>query len=252
MIRRKRRRNPRILVADDHEFVRRGVKGILRSRGNWKVIGEAANGRDAVEKASKLKPDIVIVDISMPDLDGLQATRQIRQENPSIQVVVLTMHESDQMVRLVLEAGAQGYVLKSDIASHLVKAVREVLAGRLFLTPEVSNILFKTTLTAADKPEPIEVDQVGPSPRQREIIRLLAEGLRNKEIAAELGLSIRTVEMHRGIIMRKFSLSSFAQLVQYAIRQNIFSVPSGQNNSGCQVQPKRECLPESSPDGNGS
>ncbi len=119
----RRSKQLRILLADDHELVRRGIRGLLCARRGWKVVGEAANGREAVEKASKLKPDIAIVDISMPDLDGLQATRQIREIAPTTEVVVLTMHESDQMVRRVLEAGARGYVLKSDLAPHLVKAV---------------------------------------------------------------------------------------------------------------------------------
>src|SRR5437660_1061343 len=118
-----------ILVADDHELVRRGIRGLLRARRGWRVIGEAVNGREAVEKAMKLKPDVVIVDISMPDLDGLQATRQIRDATPNTAVVVLTMHESDQMVRRVLDAGALGYVLKSDLAAHLVKAVKNVSVG---------------------------------------------------------------------------------------------------------------------------
>src|SRR5467141_775467 len=133
----------RILVADDHELVRRGVRGILCARRGWKVVGEAVNGREAVEKTSKLKPDVAIVDISMPDLDGLQATRQIREATPNTEVVVLSMHESDQMVRRVLEAGALGYVLKSDLATHLVRAVKDVSGGKLFLTPKVSDIVLK-------------------------------------------------------------------------------------------------------------
>jgi DNA-binding NarL/FixJ family response regulator len=131
----------RILVADDHELVRRGIREQLRARRGWIIVGEAMNGREAVEKASKLKPDVAIVDISMPDLDGLQATRQIREATPSTEVVILTMHESDQMVRRVLEAGARGYVLKSDLAAHLVKAVKDVSAGKLFLTPKVSDMV---------------------------------------------------------------------------------------------------------------
>src|SRR5580693_6832680 len=137
----------RILVADDHELVRRGVRGLLRARRGWTVVGEAANGREAVEKANKLKPDVAIVDISMPDLDGLQVTRQIREAAPDTEVVVLTMHESDQMVRRVLDAGALGYVLKSDLAAHLVKAVKNVSAGKMFLTPRVSDIVVKGFLT---------------------------------------------------------------------------------------------------------
>ena len=125
-----------ILVADDHELVRRGIRGLLRAPRGWKVVGEAANGREAIEKANKLKPDVAIVDLTMPDLDGLQATRKIREESPATKVVVLTMHESDQMVRRVLDAGALGYVLKADLATHLVKAVRDVSTGKLFLTPK--------------------------------------------------------------------------------------------------------------------
>jgi DNA-binding NarL/FixJ family response regulator len=125
-----------ILVADDHELVRRGIRGLLRARRGWTIVGEARNGREAVEKANKLKLDVAIVDISMPDLDGLQATRQIREVVPTTEVVVLTMHESDQMVRPVLDAGALGYVLKSDLARHLVKAVKSASAGKLFLTPK--------------------------------------------------------------------------------------------------------------------
>jgi DNA-binding NarL/FixJ family response regulator len=127
-----------ILVADDLELVRRGIRGLLHAPPAWKVVGEAANGREAIEKANKLKPDIAIVDLIMPDLDGLQATRQIREESPVTKVVVLTMHESDHMVRRVLDAGALWYVLKSDLATHLVKAVKDVSTGKLFPTPKVS------------------------------------------------------------------------------------------------------------------
>src|SRR6267142_5921027 len=183
----------RILVADDHELVRRGIRGQLRARRGWIIVAEAMNGRQAVEKATKLKPDVAILDISMPDLDGLQATRQIREAAPSTEVVVLTMHESDQMVRRVLEAGARGYVLKSDLAAHLVKAVKDVSAGKLFLTPKVSDIILKGFLKTSGPSEPKEHSQTRPTPREVEIIRLLAEGKANKKIAAELGITIRTV-----------------------------------------------------------
>src|SRR6195256_287632 len=138
----------RILVADDHELVRRGIRGLLRTRRGWTVVGEAMNGREAVEKANRLKPDVAILDISMPDLDGLQATRRIREAVPTTKVVVLTMHESDQLVRRVLDAGALGYVLKSDLATHLIKAVKNVSAGKLFLTPRVSDIVVKGFLAS--------------------------------------------------------------------------------------------------------
>jgi DNA-binding NarL/FixJ family response regulator len=189
------------------------------------VIAEAANGREALEKANKLKPDVVIVDVSMPELDGLQATRQIREATPNTEVVVLTMHESDQMVRRVLEAGARGYVLKSDLATHLVNAVEDVSAGKLFLTPRVSDIVLKGFLKTGGQPESKEHSQTRPTPREVEIIRLLAEGKANKEIAAELGITVRTVETHRAKIMLKLGLHSLTELIHYAIRHEIFSPP---------------------------
>jgi DNA-binding NarL/FixJ family response regulator len=215
----------RILVADDHELVRRGIRGLLGARRGWTVVGEAINGREAVEKANRLKPDVAILDISMPDLDGLQATRQIREVTPNTEVVVLTMHESDQMVRRVLEAGALGYVLKSDLAAHLVKAVKVVSAGKLFLTPTVSDIVLKGFLKTRNQPDPLENSQARPTPREVEIIRLLAEGKANKKIAAELGITIRTVETHRAKIMLKLGLHSLTELIHYAIRHGIFSTP---------------------------
>jgi DNA-binding NarL/FixJ family response regulator len=215
----------RILVADDHELVRRGIRGLLRARRGWTVVGEAMNGREAVEKAEKLKPDVGILDISMPDLDGLQATRRIRQAIPTTEVVVLTMHESDQMVRRVLEAGALGYVLKSDLATHLVKAVEYVSAGKPFLTPRVSDIVLKGFLKTGNPSDPTEHSRVRPTPREVEIIRLVAEGKTNKEIAAELGITVRTVETHRAKIMLKLGLHSLAELIHYAIRHKIFTAP---------------------------
>jgi DNA-binding NarL/FixJ family response regulator len=215
----------RILVADDHELVRRGIRELLRARRGWTVVGQAVNGREAVEKAGKLKPDVAILDISMPDLDGLKATRQIRDAAPTTQVVVLTMHESDQMVRRVLDAGALGYVLKSDLAAHLVKAVKNVSAGKLFLTPRVSDIVLKGFLKTRNQPEVTEHSQGRPTPREVEIIRFLAGGKANKEIAVELGITIRTVETHRAKIMLKLGLHSLAELIHYAIRHEIFSPP---------------------------
>ena len=216
----------RIFVADDHELVRHGIRGLLRTRRGWKVVGEAANGQDAVERTSKLKPDVVIVDISMPDLDGLEATRRMREAVPTTEVVVLTMHESDQMVRRVLDAGARGYVLKSDLATHLVKAVKTVSAGELYLTPRVSEIVLQGFLTTGNRSKPTEHSRVGPTSREAEIIRLLAEGKPNKEIAARLEITVRTVETHRATIMHKLGLHSLAELIHYAIRHKIFIAPS--------------------------
>jgi DNA-binding NarL/FixJ family response regulator len=179
------------------------------------------NGREAVEKANRLKPDVAILDISMPDLDGLQATRRIRDAVPTTEVVVLTMHESDQMVRRVLDAGALGYVLKSDLPTQLVKAVKDVSAGKQFLTPRISDIVLKGFLKTGNQVDRTEHSQARPTPREVEIIRLLAEGKANKEIAVRLGITIRTVETHRAKIMLKLGLHSLAELIHYAIRYNV-------------------------------
>jgi DNA-binding NarL/FixJ family response regulator len=216
----------RILVADDHELVRRGIRGLLRARRGWTVVGEATNGLEAVDKANRLKPDVAILDISMPDLDGLQATRRIREAVPTTEVVVLTMHDSDQMVRRVLDAGALGYVLKSDLATHLVKAVNSVSGGKLFLTPRVSDIVLKGFLMTGNQSDSTKHSQARPTRREVEIMCLLAEGKANKEIAVELGITTRTVETHRAKIMLKLGLHSLAELIHYAIRHKIFTPPS--------------------------
>jgi len=213
----------RILVADDHELVRRGTRGLLQAQRGWTVVGEAVNGREAVEKARKLKPDLAIIDIGMPELDGLQATRQIREAAPDTRIVVLTMHESDQMVRRVMEAGARAYVLKSDLAANLVRAVRRVSSGELFLTPKVSEIVLQGFVKAGKEARRTESSKAWPTPRELEVIRLLAEGNANKEIAVELGITVRTVETHRAKIMLKLGLHSITELIHWAIRNEITS-----------------------------
>jgi DNA-binding NarL/FixJ family response regulator len=223
----RRTKRLRILVADDHELVRRGIRGLLRARPGWTVVGEAMNGREAVEKANRLKPDVVILDISMPDLDGLQATRRIREVVPTTKVVVLTMHDSDQMVRRVLHAGALGYVLKSDLATQLVKAVKYVSAGKQFLTPRISDMVLKGFLKIGNQVDKTGRSQARPTLREMEVIRLLAEGKANKEIAVALGITTRTAETHRAKIMLKLGLHSLTELIHYAIRHKIFTPLSG-------------------------
>lgn len=213
-------------MADDHELVRRGIRAVLSTRRGWTVVGEAMNGREAVEKATRLKPDVAILDISMPDLDGVQATRQIRDAVPATEVVVLTMHESDQMVRRVLDAGALGYVSKSDLPTQLVKAVKDVSAGKQFLTPRISDIVLQGFLKTGNQADTMGHSQVPPTSREVEVIQLLAEGKANKEIAIRLGISIRTVETHRAKIMLKVGVHSLAALIHYAIRHKIFTAPS--------------------------
>jgi DNA-binding NarL/FixJ family response regulator len=213
----------RILIADDHGLVRRGARAVLRSRRGWRVVGEATNGRDAVQKAIELKPDVAILDISMPELDGIDVVRQIREAVPDTKVLVLTMHESDQMVRRALDAGAHGYILKSDLTDSLPKAVRAVADGKRFLTPKVSEIVLEGFLKTRSQHSARGAEGTRTTPRETEIIRLLAEGRSNKEIAAELGITVRTVETHRAKIMLKLGLHSLAELIHYAMRHGMVS-----------------------------
>ena len=209
----------RILVADDHEVVRRGLQALLEAQPGWEVSGEAADGREAVEKARQLKPDVVIMDISMPQLNGLEATRQILKINPSARVLILTMHESDQIVHEVLDAGARGYVLKSDAGRDLVGAVEALLRYNSFLSSKVAEMVLDGYRAMAAEDNKLMHDHL--TPREREVLQLLAEGKSSKEVAVELGLSVSTAETHRTNIMRKLDLHSVSDLVRYAVRNNI-------------------------------
>ena len=211
----------RILIADDHGLVRHGARAVLDSQRGWRVVGEASNGTEAVQKAIALKPDVAVVDIGMPELDGIQVARQIRQALPDTQVLVLTMHESDQMVRRALDAGARGYLLKSDLTECLAKAVKAVSEGKRFFTPKVSDIVLEGFLKSKSPYQQEERAGARITPRELEIIRLLAEGKSNKEVGAKLGIAIRTVETHRANILLKLGLHSLADLIHYAIRHEI-------------------------------
>ena len=213
----------RILIADDHGLVRHGARAVLQSRRGWRVVGEAANGREAIEKTIELKPDVAVIDIGMPGLDGVEAARQIREAVPSTRVLVLTMHESDQMVQRALDAGALGYILKSDLTDCLVKAVKAVSEGKRFLTPKVSEIVVEGFLKSGNQHQQDGRAGLRITPRELEIVRLLAEGKVNKEIAALLGITVRTVETHRAKIMLKLGLRSLAELIHYALRHGIIA-----------------------------
>jgi DNA-binding NarL/FixJ family response regulator len=217
----------RILIADDHELVRRGVREVLHSQQGWTVVAEAANGREALDKAIKLRPDVAVVDLGMPQLDGIEVTRLIRRQVPSTKVLVLTMHESDQMVKRALDAGANGYVLKSDLTECLVKAVKGVSAGNLFLTSKVSELVLEGLFKTSCLQQQLQPAGVRMTPREMQIIRLLVQGKANKEIAALLGITVRTVETHRSKIMLKLGLHSLVELVHYAIRIGIITEPGG-------------------------
>jgi DNA-binding NarL/FixJ family response regulator len=216
----------RILVADDHALFRRGVRGLLEDQRGWTVVGEAGDGQQAVEQAKKLKPDVAILDVTMPELDGLEATRQLRQESPDTKVLILTMHESKQMVRRVLEAGASGYVLKSDFPRSLIEAVKSVSRDKTFFSSKVTEIVFNGFLQgtdARDENSQSESSERKLTVRELQIVRLLAAGKAHKEIAVELGMAVRTVETHRAKIMLKLGLNSLPQLVQYAIRNGLIA-----------------------------
>ncbi len=215
----------RILVADDHELVRQGIRGLLQSEPALRVVGESADGRETITKARKLKPDIAILDIGMPVQDGLEATRQMREAAPETKILILTMHDSDQMVRRVLEAGALGYVLKSDLAKHLIRAVKSVSKGKVYLTPKVSEIVLDGFIKSANKSQELGSPQNHLTEREISVVRLLTEGKANKEIAAALQISVRTVETHRARILRKLGLHSLSELLNYAFRNQIASTP---------------------------
>lgn len=213
----------RILVADDHEVVRHGVRSLLEGHPGWEVCAEAADGREAVEKAIQLKADVVILDIGMPNLNGLEATRQILRSVPQARVLILTMHESEQVVREVLEAGARGFLLKSDAGRDLVAAVEALQRHKTFFTSKVAEMVLESFLK--NKPRPAnETEREILTPREREIVQLLAEGKSTKEVAVALGLSVKTAETHRSNIMRKLNLHSISELVLYAVRNNIVQV----------------------------
>src|SRR6266851_5707871 len=214
----------RILVVDDHEVVRRGLCALLRNQPEWEVCGEAADGREAVARVLSWKPDVVIMDIGMPNLNGLEATRQILKTNPQVKVLILTLHDSDQVVQEVLNAGARGFLLKTDAAGELVAAVEALRRGRVYFTPKVAAMVLQGYLKREDgtAPEPPARNRL--TPREREIVQLLAEGKSSKEVAAVLGLSAKTAETHRSNIMRKLDLHSVSELVLYAVRNNIVQV----------------------------
>jgi DNA-binding NarL/FixJ family response regulator len=212
----------KILVADDHQIVRRGVAGAVQdAHPEWEVCGEAANGREAVLSAIKLKPDVVVMDISMPELNGLEATRRILKELPETQVLILSVHESEQIVRDVLSSGARGYVLKSDAGTDLVAAIEALSQRKLYFTSKVSEFVLSGFLKTSAPDFKAYADGGPLSPREREIVQLIAEGHANKGVADVLHISVKTVETHRARIMEKLGAHSVSDLVRYAIRNGL-------------------------------
>jgi DNA-binding NarL/FixJ family response regulator len=210
----------RILIADDHEMIRTGLRKILEGRDGWTVCGEAVNGREAVAKARELRPDVVVLDFAMPELNGLEVIRQIRATLPNTEVLILTMHESEQLARAALAAGARGFVLKSDAGETIAAAVEQLSQHRSYFTGTVSQMVLQGYLHPA---EPVAERVIGArlTAREREIVQLIAEGRSSKEVAEALGISVKTAETHRANLMRKLALHSVSELVHYAIRNQI-------------------------------
>ncbi|HXE74769.1 MAG TPA: response regulator transcription factor [Candidatus Xenobia bacterium] len=211
----------RILLADDHDVVRRGLRALLETRPEWEICGEASTGREAVQKAREMAPDIVVMDVSMPELNGLEATRQILKLSPRSTVLVLTVHESEALVREMLEAGARGYMLKSDLGPELVTAVQTLSQGKPFFTSKVADLVLEGFRGRDAKPAARSPAGRHLTSREREIVQLIAEGRSTKEVASTLGISVKTAETHRTNIMRKLNLHSVSELVRYAIRQKM-------------------------------
>lgn len=217
----------KILVADDHEIVRRGLVALIKGHPDWEVCAECDDGRQAVEKAKELKPDITILDIGMPILNGLEATRQILRDNSNVRVLILTITDTDQVVQAVLDAGARGFLLKSDAARDLIMAVDALQHNRTFFTARVAEMVLSTYRGKSSPSAKPEVALPNLTPREREVVQLLAEGKSSKEVATHLNLSVKTAETHRSNIMRKLGLHSVSELVLYAVRNNIIQVTTG-------------------------
>jgi DNA-binding NarL/FixJ family response regulator len=211
----------RILIADDHDVVREGTRAVIERQQGWEVCGVATTGREAVEQAGELKPDVVVMDMSMPELNGLAAARRIKQRLPKTEILIFSAHQTDELIREVFEAGAKSFIFKSEAHHFLVDAIRSLSEHKPFFTSKVSEVLFAEMLNrSAARPDPTQAGN-RLTAREREIVQLLAEGSSNKEVAGVLGISIRTAETHRASVLRKLSLDSLASLVRYAVRNKI-------------------------------
>ena len=214
-------RNLRILIADDHDLMRRGLKALIESRPGWQVCDEAHTGQEAVTKAAELKPDVAIIDISMPELNGLEAARRIREASPNTEILILSVHYSDQLIRDILRAGVQGYIVKSDSDRDLLTALEALANHKPFFTSKATEVV----LTKFDRSgSRLSIDEaVGDrlTSREHEIVQLLSEGRSSKEVATLLGISVKTTETHRANVMRKLGIHSVSELVRYAVRNQI-------------------------------
>ena len=216
-------RKLRILLADDHSLLRRGLKSILEAQPGWEICAEAHTGRDAVTKASQLRPDVVILDVCMPELNGIEATRQIRKASPRSEVLILSVHDSNYLVREVIDAGARGYLLKSDSDLELVAAVESLANHKPFFTAHATEMMLSGYAGDPGQNADREASQ-RLTAREREIVQLLAEGKTSKEVASVLNISTKTAETHRAHIMRKLEFHSVGEVVRYAVRNQIIDL----------------------------
>ena len=211
----------RILIADDHNLLRRGLKALIESRAGWQVCGEAHTGREAAAKAEQMKPDVAILDISMPGMNGVEAARRIRKSSPNTEILILSVHYSDQLIRDILEAGARGYVMKSDSDPDLLVAVQAMADHKPFFTSKATELMLTNFCQSGPQPQIKDLAPDRLTSREREIVQLLSEGRSSKEVAAVLEISVKTVDTHRANIMRKLNLHSVSELVLYAVRNQI-------------------------------
>jgi DNA-binding NarL/FixJ family response regulator len=209
----------RVLLADDHKIVRDGLRTLLEKHNDISVLEEAEDGREALQLAKKLVPDVVVMDIAMPDLNGIEATRQILSENPGIRIVALSMHSDKRFVSEMLKAGASAYLLKDCAFEELITAIQTIMKGKIYLSPTIAGVVLEDYIRSDRKSEPSVFSQL--SDREREVLQLLAEGKSTKEVAAHLKVSIKTVETHRTNIMTKLDIHSVAELTKYAIREGL-------------------------------
>ncbi|MGJ5820351.1 response regulator [Paludibaculum fermentans] len=204
-----------ILLADDHSVVRQGFRRILESQADMEIVGEASNGREAIERATTLSPDVVVMDVAMPELNGIEATRRLMESSPRTRVLALSMHKDAVYVREILRAGARGYLLKDAIDADLLAAVRAIARGEGYLSPAIADAVLTDYRQHVTDP----IDLL--TSREREVLQLIAEGKTNKEIATVLKLSVYTVDAHRGRIMEKLNLHSTGELVRFAVRKGL-------------------------------
>jgi DNA-binding NarL/FixJ family response regulator len=214
-------RTLRILIADDHDLMRRGLKALVESHPGWVVCDEAYTGREAIVESEQTKPDIVILDISMPELNGLEAARSIRKASPNTEILILSVHFSDQLIREIIEAGVRGYLMKSDPDRDLINALEKLANHRPFFTSKASEVMLSRFSRAESGSSMMASVGERLTAREREVVQLLSEGRSSKEVASFLGISVKTAETHRANIMRKLEIHSVSELVRYAVRNQI-------------------------------